>query len=62
MLLVSLIYAGVGVAAGSFAGIIYVAMALVLSRRWGFDDLLGALHAAKELFGPKNGGKDDEEA
>ena len=55
LLLVTLIFSGAGTAAGSFSALIYVAMALVLSRRWGFEDLWGALHAAKELIGFKGG-------
>lgn len=60
VLLVSLIYSSAGVAAGSFVALIFVAMALVLSRRWGFDDLWEALHAAKQLIGFKNE-KDEED-
>lgn len=56
LLLVTLIFSGAGTAAGSFAALIYVAMALVLSRRWGFEDLWESLHAAKNLLGFKNGG------
>lgn len=59
LLLVTLIFSGAGAAAGSFSALIYVAMALVLSRRWGFEDLWGALHAAKELIGFK--GQNGEE-
>lgn len=60
LLLVTLVFSGAGTAAGSFAALIYVAMALVLSRRWGFEDLWGALHAAKELIGfkPSKGEED----
>lgn len=49
-LLVSLIFVGAGVAAGSFASFIFLAMILVLSRRWGFDDLWEALNDAKRLL------------
>lgn len=60
LLLVTLIFSAAGTAAGSFSALIYVAMALVLSRRWGFEDLWGALHAAKELIGfkPSKGDED----
>lgn len=60
LLMVSLIFNAAGTAAGGFASLIYVAMALVLSRRWGFEDLWSSLHAAKELIGFKpKAGEDD---
>ena len=53
---VVLTFMAAGAAAGAVISLLFVAMVLVLSRRWGFEDLWEALHAAKGLL--KN---DDQE-
>ena len=53
-----LTFMAAGAAAGAVISLIYLAMLLVLSRRWGFEDLWEALHAAKGLLpGDKGGDK-----
>ncbi len=47
-----------GAAAGGVISLIYIGMLLVLSRRWGFEDLWEALYAAKSLL---PGGKEKDE-
>lgn len=48
-----LTFLAAGVAAGGVMTTLFVAMLLVLSRRWGFEDLWEALHAARSLFSSK---------
>lgn len=60
LLLNTIIYTVSGVA-GGFASIIYLALALVLSKRWGFEGLWEALYAARELVdGKKKQGSEDD--
>ncbi len=60
LLLVTLIFSGAGAGAGTFASLIYVGMAFVLSKRWGFDDLQSSLYDAKNLLGLKQTGGDED--
>jgi hypothetical protein len=45
-----LTFMAAGAAAGAVISLLFVAMLLVLSRRWGFEDLWEALHAARNLL------------
>jgi hypothetical protein len=56
LLLVSFIFVGAGTAAGSFGALIYTAMLLVLSKRWGVEGVWEALYAARDLIGTKKEG------
>ena len=53
-----------GAVAGAFVSMVYLALLLVLSKRWGFEDLWEALYAARDLIGNQKDGaeeKTDEE-
>jgi hypothetical protein len=50
-----LTFMAAGAVAGGVVALLFIAMLLVLSRRWGFEDLWEALHAASNLL-KKDGG------
>jgi hypothetical protein len=50
-----------GTTAGLVVSLMYIALALVLSKRWGFEDLWEALYHAKRLLpGGKDAASDDD--
>ncbi|WP_430416730.1 hypothetical protein [Parasphingorhabdus sp.] len=53
-----LAFIAAGTTAGSLVFVIYVTMAVVLSRRWGFEDLWGTLYDVKKLFSKETSGED----
>ncbi len=53
-LFVVLSFMAAGLVAGGVVSLLFVAMLLVLSRRWGFEDLWEALYAAKGLLSKKD--------
>ena len=58
LLFLVLSFMAAGAAAGTIVSIIYVALLLVLSKRWGFEGLWEALHEARRLI--KSEKRDDE--
>lgn len=46
-------------AAGTVLTPIYLALLLVLSRKWGFEAFWEAMYEAKHLLSPKKNGEDE---
>jgi hypothetical protein len=60
LLLIIISFQDAGVAGGSVVSLVYLALILVLSRKWGFEELWEALYAARDLLRGKRSNGDDE--
>jgi len=59
-LAIALIFVAAGVTAGTLLTLVYLAMLLVLSRKWGFEPFWEALYAARDLVRGRRDAEDEE--